>query len=190
MNKHREQREELVKKLSAHVLAEGLGAASLRRMAAAAGTSDRMLLYYFRDKADLLEAVLSAGAGSLGESLDAALPGPGPFAPTELFARLGELAASPQMRPFMRLWSEMSAAAGRGEQPISDIAERIAAGFAAWGEARLAVEDPEERAELAALLLVLIDGGALLEPLAGGNHTRRAQAAIAKLLATRDLVAR
>jgi hypothetical protein len=82
----------------------------------------------------------------------------------------------------MRLWSELSAAAGRGEAPVAPIAERIAEGFAAFAEARLDVADPAERRELAALLLVQIDGAALLEPFAGGSYSQAAHRAMARLL--------
>ena len=40
------------------VLANGLGAASLRPLAASAGISDRMLLYYFKDKPAVMAAIL------------------------------------------------------------------------------------------------------------------------------------
>jgi AcrR family transcriptional regulator len=40
----------LLDRLADYVLAHGLTASSLRPLARAAGTSDRMLLYYFADK--------------------------------------------------------------------------------------------------------------------------------------------
>ena len=46
----------LIEKLADHMLAHGLIGSSLRPLAKAAGTSDRMLLYYFRDKEELLAA--------------------------------------------------------------------------------------------------------------------------------------
>ncbi len=183
MNKREKQRAALVERLLTHVLAAGLGRTSLRRLAAAAGTSDRMLLYYFRDKADLLEAVLVAGAAGLAARLDAALPGTQALPPAELFEYLGVLTETAEMRPFMRLWSEMSTAAGRGEEPLTGIANRIGEGFIVWAKGKLAVADPVLQGELAALLLVQIDGGALLEPIADGTITRQARQALTRLLA-------
>ena len=45
-----DKRAALIDKLADHVLADGLLHASLRPLAKAVGTSDRMLLYYFKDK--------------------------------------------------------------------------------------------------------------------------------------------
>ena len=54
----RDKRSDLIEKLADHILADGLLNASLRPLAKAVGTSDRMLLYYFKDKDELIEAVL------------------------------------------------------------------------------------------------------------------------------------
>ena len=45
--------------LAGFILAHGLAAASLRPMAKAAGTSDRMIVYHFGDKAGAIEAGLA-----------------------------------------------------------------------------------------------------------------------------------
>ena len=55
MNFRNERREAAIERMADYVLSEGLGAATLRPLAAAAGTSDRMLLYYFADKDELLD---------------------------------------------------------------------------------------------------------------------------------------
>jgi len=47
-------RDSLLPLLAAHVLTHGLGQASLRPLARAAGTSDRMLLYHFGSKEALM----------------------------------------------------------------------------------------------------------------------------------------
>ena len=53
-----DRRDALIDRLADHMLAIGIGASSLRTLAKAAGTSDRMLLYYFRDKDELVAATL------------------------------------------------------------------------------------------------------------------------------------
>ena len=58
MTSAQDKRSDLIEKLADHILADGLLNASLRPLAKAVGTSDRMLLYYFKDKDDLIEAVL------------------------------------------------------------------------------------------------------------------------------------
>ena len=54
MNIRNDRREAAIERMADHVLSEGLAAGTLRPLAAAAGTSDRMLLYYFADKDELL----------------------------------------------------------------------------------------------------------------------------------------
>ena len=52
MNIRDTQRAAVTERLSSHILAHGLARSSLRELAAAAGVSDRMLLYYFDDKSE------------------------------------------------------------------------------------------------------------------------------------------
>src|SRR4051794_9315893 len=52
------RREQLAEAATDHALRHGLIGLSLRPLAAAIGTSDRMLLYHFRDKDDLVATVL------------------------------------------------------------------------------------------------------------------------------------
>ena len=53
-----ERRDELAEGATDYVLEHGLIGLSLRPLAAALGTSDRMLLYHFSDKDDLVATVL------------------------------------------------------------------------------------------------------------------------------------
>src|SRR5271154_452143 len=69
-----ERREAAIEPMADHVLSEGLAAATLRPLAAAAGTSDRMLLYYFADKDELLTATLARIATRMTAQLDHAIP--------------------------------------------------------------------------------------------------------------------
>lgn len=168
MVKREQSRATLERKLASHVLAAGLGQASLRQLARAAGTSDRMLLYYFTDKADLLTSVLGRIAAEMTAALEAAVPLGERMDAGSLLRRTAAIALQPTMRPYMELWAEIAAEAARGHAPFVDIAEAIAAGFAQWTEARLDESDPERRAALGALLIVAVDGAALLAPLGEG----------------------
>ena len=58
-----EQRAALLDGVVEYVLREGVATLSLRPLAAALGTSDRMLLYYFDSRDRLLVAVLTAVLG-------------------------------------------------------------------------------------------------------------------------------
>lgn len=182
MGKYENQRAELEMRLAQWVLAEGLSKTSLRQLARGVGTSDRMLLYYFRDKAELLEVVLGRIAAAMELSLTAAVPAGQQFAPAALYSRVAALAASAELRPYMDRWGEMAAATARQEQPFAAIADAITRGFQLWIESRLAINDDVQRRAMASLLIVMIDGGALLEPLDGGRVTARARQAMQALL--------
>ena len=67
-------REELLEKVTDHVLEHGLIGLSLRPVAAAVGTSDRMLIYHFGSRDALISAVVSR-TSDRAVSAVAALPG-------------------------------------------------------------------------------------------------------------------
>lgn len=61
------KREELLRAVVAHLEAHGINDMSLAPMAAALGTSKRMLLYYFGDRGELLAQALDASRPKVGE---------------------------------------------------------------------------------------------------------------------------
>jgi AcrR family transcriptional regulator len=154
---HRARRAALLEAVSDHILAHGLGAATLRDLGAAAGTSDRMLLYYFSDKSDLVEAALDTLARRLTAGLDA-LRAPVPLDEDALRARLVPAALDPAFAPFMRLWLEMAAAAARGDALCHAAGRRIAQTFLDWIEAQLAPEGGPVRRMAAARILAAVEG--------------------------------
>lgn len=165
MSLRQARQSEVMEALVGHVLAHGLGAASLRPLAAAAGTSDRMLLYYFGDKDRLIAAVLGRIASDLLTRLEAALP-EGTRRPfPRLLSELWAAAASPELRPFMIVFFEAATLAGRGVEPYRAISGQIVEGFLAWASARLDEPDVAQRDIQAAELLTRIDGAMLMDML-------------------------
>ena len=152
-----EKRAALLQPVCAHLLAHGLDRSSLRELAAAAGTSDRMLLYYFRDKADLMAAALERLADLLRDQL-AAARAPHPMGEAGLRARLVAMVLDEGVWPFMQVWLEIAARAGRGDPVCHETGRRIAAGFLDWIAAQSDAPTPEARAEVAARLLPVLDG--------------------------------
>ncbi|MEY4270227.1 MAG: hypothetical protein RLZZ58_1443, partial [Pseudomonadota bacterium] len=109
-----DRRAVLLDRLADHVLAAGLSGSSLRALAAAAGTSDRMLLYYFADKEAVMTAVLEhMAARMVGHLMAAARPARRSFA--ALHADLAAMVLDPAFAPFMRVWLEAAARAGQGD---------------------------------------------------------------------------
>ncbi|OQW44298.1 MAG: hypothetical protein A4S12_03550 [Proteobacteria bacterium SG_bin5] len=162
----------LLDRLADHVLAEGLGGASLRPLARAVGTSDRMLLYYFPDKATLIAAVLARIAERFAPMLDGLAPAtPGP--PAALLALLPDLVAAPAFAPFMSLWLEMAALAARGDAGCRAAAGAIGRDLLGWIAARLDLPEPE-RGTVAARLFQQIEGAAVLRAIGLDDVVARA----------------
>ncbi|MBV8683175.1 MAG: TetR/AcrR family transcriptional regulator [Caulobacteraceae bacterium] len=164
-----DRREAAIERMADHVLAEGLGAATLRPLALAAGTSDRMLLYYFADKDEVLTVTLDRIATRMIAQLDRAIPAE----PRRSFAVLLQQAwaelASDSLRAFMPLWLELASGAARGLQPHRDVAGKIMDGFLAWTTIRLQPEGDGDPARLAPLFLASIEGMYLLTAVGRGD---------------------
>lgn len=143
--------------MAAHVLAHGLNDASLRPLARAAGTSDRMLIYHFGTK-DRLVAELLTHLGALFRTLlDASLP-PGRFgSEREAVLAILELMRAPDARGFMRVWFDILAASARGSVPHRQTGRDILQGLHGWLAARLP-EDAPDTDTRAADLLTRIEG--------------------------------
>lgn len=164
MVKSDERRDVLIDKLADHVLAAGLSASSLRPLARAAGISDRMLLYYFKDKAAVLAAVLERIAGRLVTMLDQhRAPAPLPLA--MLREKLLAIVFDDALWPYMRVWLEVASLSARGDPLFRDIGGQIGRGFLAWGIAQLNSPTPEARATDAASLMIAIEGSLVLKSL-------------------------
>ena len=153
----RDRRAALLEPVCDHILAHGLDRSSLRDLAAAAGTSDRMLLYYFRDKSDLMAAAMERLAELLRNRLEAQRA-PEPQGEAALRARLVAMVLDDAVWPFMQVWLEIAAKGARGDPICRETGERIGAGFLHWIAAQSDAGGEAARAEVAARLLPVLDG--------------------------------
>ena len=180
MNIRSERREAAIERMADHVLSEGLGAATLRPLAAAAGTSDRMLLYYFADKDELLTLTLKRIAARMTVQLDDAIPIRPRMPFSVLLEQVWKALASKSLQPFMPLWLDLASGAARGLQPHRDVAGEIADGFLDWVAIRLQPESDGKPSASAQLFLAAIEGMYLLKALGRGAI---ADAAVTELAA-------
>jgi AcrR family transcriptional regulator len=182
MKKGDVRRQEILDRLADHVLLHGVQGASLRPLAAAAGTSDRMLLHYFADKEALLTAVLQVVTNRLIVILESARIEPLPF--QTLLPALAGMLSDPRIRPYARVWLDVvTLAAGEGGQPFRAIGQTICDTFLDWIAAVLAVEQPETRAPLAALTLAIIEGLIIFDSLGDASKRTAALAGVALITA-------
>jgi AcrR family transcriptional regulator len=173
MARAEDRRIALLDRLADHILAHGLTASSLRPLAKAAGTSDRMLLYYFPDKDALVAAVLEVVAARMVALLDARrAPGLLPYA--RLKRHLLSIAFADDLWPYMRLWLEMASRAALGDAVLRAVGEQLGRGFLAWGAAQLDSTDEATREVEAAQLLLAIEGNLLLRSVGLADVAARA----------------
>ncbi|MGI5126872.1 TetR/AcrR family transcriptional regulator [Pseudonocardia sp. CA-107938] len=101
------ERERLLALAAGYVLEHGIADLTLRKLGQAIGTNNRMLLYYFGSKEQLIEHALTAAAAGFPalESAIAALDGPGPLL-DRLLACWSGIAAAENL-PFHRLFFEV-----------------------------------------------------------------------------------
>ena len=117
-------------------------------------------------------------AGQLAVSLGTAIPEGTVLPPAQLADREAEITTRPGLRPYMRLWIEIAAAAARREEPFPGIAAQIMAGFRAWIEPRLDVANEKERASAALAVIAICDGLALIDICAGDDAIEAARSAL------------
>jgi AcrR family transcriptional regulator len=105
-------REELLERIIDHVAAHGLSDASMRDLAAAVGTSHRMLHYHFGGRHELVAAIVEA-TEARQRSVLAALAVDAD-SPETVVTRQWALLSQPAMAPFVRLFFELLAHAMHG----------------------------------------------------------------------------
>lgn len=165
--KSRAKRLELIAKIADALLAEGVAQIPLRDLATKLGTSDRMLLYYFEDKADLVQAAIAEVSVRMGAMLAAVSDERRP--PRELLIVTAQLLSSPAMSPFMNMWADISARGGRGEEPFQTIAKGSVNSSLEWLDARLAIPAEAARRTAASAILAVVEGVRMIELAAPGS---------------------
>jgi len=97
MEKTEIKRQFILNKIADHLLANGMKDSSLRQLATAIGTSDRMLLHYFVDKEELMTAALYLVAARLIDILEGTRSNQMPY--QTLVPHLAGMIKEPGIRP-------------------------------------------------------------------------------------------
>ena len=162
MAKSEQTKAKLLIKMGEHVLSHGLNTASLRPLAEAAKTSDRMLIYHFGSKENLIGELLLHLAAELQEKLDAALPAVRAKSNTMYLETVVALLRREPFARYMRVWLDIVSAAGHGSNDHKAIGKKMIDGYMQWLEARLPAENENPRATLA-LLFTIIEGAIVMD---------------------------
>lgn len=111
-----ERRQELLDAVVEAFSVRGIGDRSLRDVAAAVGTSHRMLLHHFGSREELLLAVVDEV-----ERRQMAVMRGLPREPADAIAAMWANLRRPELRPFERLFFECYARGVQGEQPFAQM---------------------------------------------------------------------
>ncbi len=166
--KPRMSRESLLPALAAHVLEHGMEHASLRPLAKAAGTSDRMLIYHFGSKEQLVDDVLAYVADTYRQLLDDAFSGGRAKTRDEVLSRVLDSTGDQTMQPFLALWWQIVAGCARGNTGYLDAAQSVMDSLLDWLESQMPADDPDPKGG-ARLLLTIIEGTQMLDSIGRGN---------------------
>ncbi len=167
-------REALLPPMAAHILEYGMAGASLRPLAKAARTSDRMLIYHFGNKERLIADLLAYIADAYSSALDASLSVQQPQSRRELLDLIMAHTASPEMEPFLALWWEIVAGSARDVPGYRTAAQSIISRLLQWLIKQMPEDDPDPEGG-AAYLLTLIEGAQMLSAIGHRDIGARGQ---------------
>jgi AcrR family transcriptional regulator len=129
MPRETRRREEIAEAATDYVLEHGLIGLSLRPMAAELGTSDRMLLYHFESKDDLVAAVLRVSNDRSAAEVRALSPAPDP---RRAVLALWQALRAPRLSRCQRAYVEAAALGLFGREPYVGV---IREANAVWSDA-------------------------------------------------------
>jgi AcrR family transcriptional regulator len=167
---YKHSRDDILDAAVALATTDGLSALSFGRVAQSVGTSDRVVVYYFPSKDDLVAAVL----GALGERLRSALA-PGLHAAAdhlELVRAAWPVLAHPAADPVFALFFEAAGLAASGREPYRSVVPALVDGWIEWTSTYVVGGARRRRAAAEAAVAVL-DGLLLLRHVAGAAAAER-----------------
>ena len=177
MTSGRLSRETLLPLLAAHVMEHGLADASLRPLATAAGTSDRMLIYHFGNKDGLVEALLEYLAGMFATALDTAFPQERAASRRACAETVYAITGQPEFAPFFRVWWDIVAGCSNGNAAYLDAAGAMMDVLLEWVMDHLPVDDPDP-ATAARAVMTVIEGAQMLRAVGRGDIAEAGLAAL------------
>lgn len=169
---HKHTREEILAAALESAFADGLSTLSYGRVAKRLGISDRVVVYYFPTKDDLVTAVVVAMGLELQATLAAAFATP--RADHRALVRTAwPILATPTADPVFALFFEANGLATAGRDPYRQLVPQLVDGWITWCTEFLD-GPPEERRGEAETAIALVDGLILLRLLVGPEAAERA----------------
>ena len=151
---------------------DGLSRLTFGRVAKRLGISDRIVVYYFPTKDDLIGEVLIAMGVQLQETLAPTFSSPAADH-LELLRAAWPVLARPEADPVFALFFEAGGLAATGREPYRTLVPQLVDAWIAWASEFVRGAPARRRTEAEAAIAVL-DGLLLLRQLAGPEVADRA----------------
>ena len=169
---YRHSKDELLEGAIATAFAEGLSQLTFGRVAKHVGVSDRVLVYYFPSKDDLIGEVLMAMGLQLQATLAPAFTTP-VADHAELLRTAWPILARPEADPVFALFFEAGGLAATGLEPFATLVPPLVEAWIEWAAAFISGTKAKRRAEAEAAIAVL-DGLLLMRQIGGPEMADRA----------------
>lgn len=163
---YRHDRDEILGAAVDVALQGGVGSVSFARVASQLGISDRMVVYYFPTKADLVSAIAVQLGARLQVLLERAF-GPEPLQVDELQRRAWPVLASSGADGVFRCFFEMIGLSASGTAPFDQLAPALLQGWVDWLATRIAGGSEAERRRRALGVVAQMDGLLLVRTVLG-----------------------
>jgi AcrR family transcriptional regulator len=174
---HKHTKEEILEGAAAVAFDDGLSQLTFGRVAKRLGINDRIVVYYFPSKDDLIGDVLAVLGARLQTALAPAFAEP-VADHLEMARAVWPVLAQNSADPVFALFFEASGLAATGIEPYRTLVPQLIEAWIAWA-AELMSGTPSARRAEAEAAIALIDGLLLLRQLAGAETADRAAARIA-----------
>lgn len=173
---HKHTKAEILEGALSAALDDGLSQLTFGRLAKRLGVSDRVVVYYFPTKDDLISEVIIAMGLQLQETLAEAFVAP-VAGHLELMATVWSVVATPEADRVFALFFEANGLAAVGRDPYRTLVPSLVEGWIGW--AAEFIDGPLDRRRVEAeTAIALIDGLLLLRLLSGPESADRAAGVI------------
>lgn len=169
---HKHTKAEILEGALAAALDDGLSQLTFGRLAKRLGISDRIIVYYFPTKDDLITEVVVSMGLRLQETLAGAFSSPAADY-TELVRAAWPVLARPEADPIFALFFEANGLATAGRDPYRTLVPQLVELWIDWAS-NFIEGSPARRRTDAEAAIATIDGLLLLRLLAGPDSADRA----------------
>jgi AcrR family transcriptional regulator len=169
---HKHTKEEILAGALAAAFVDGLSRLTYGRVARRLGIDDRIVVYYFPTKDDLVGEVLVSMGVRLQETLAPAFASPAADH-LELLRVAWPIVARAEADPVFALFFEANGLAATGREPYRTLVPQLVEAWIEWAADLIACSPPRRRAE-AETAIAVVDGLLLLRQLAGPASADRA----------------